>query len=54
MLKSPATRYGYSSSRRDDSGETEWGGWREWSGISIADRKAGEICAEAALWGKNI
>ena len=33
MLKSPATRYVYSRSRRDDSGETEWGaggsGWAE-------------------------
>jgi len=27
MLKSPATRYGYSRSKRDDSGETEWEGW---------------------------
>ena len=27
---------------------------REWSGISVADRKAGEPCAEAALWGENI
>jgi len=25
MLKSPATRYGDSSSRRDDMGETQWG-----------------------------
>ena len=25
ILKSPATRYGCLSSRRDDSGETEWG-----------------------------
>ena len=27
--------------------------WREWSGISIADLKTGEVRAETALWSKT-
>ena len=53
MLKSPATRYGYLRSKRDDSGKLS-GGPGEWSGIGVANLEAGKFCAETALRGKNI
>jgi len=54
MLQSPATRDGYLTSKRDDSGDTECGAGGEWSGVGVANPKAGKVRSEATSWREKI